>query len=86
MTSQQMFLKVAKDEAETLAEYDAILAECEDASEEDKARMREIMGDEFNHCLIALCSAATALNIEIPSDGIESALSGVTFKGEDDED
>ena len=85
MTSKQMFLKVAKDEAETLATYDAMLAECEDATDEDKARMHEIMGDEFNHCLIALCSAASASGIEIPTDGLESAMSSVTFKGESDD-
>lgn len=86
MTAKQMFLKVAKDEAETLVDYDAMLAECADATEEDRARMREIMGDEFNHCLIALFSAATAMDIEIASDGIESAMAGVKFEGDDDAD
>ena len=85
MTAKQMFLQVAKDEAETLAQYDAMLSECEDATEEDKAKMLEIMGDEFNHCLIALFTASNKMGVEIPSDGIENAMTGVTFKEEDDD-
>lgn len=86
MTAKQVFLKVAQDEAQTLVDYEAMLAECEDATEEDKAKMREIMGDEFNHCLIALFTASSKIGVGIPSDGLEGAMSSVTFKEENDAD
>ena len=86
MTAKQMFLKVAKDEAETLVQYDVMLSECEDATEEDKAKMHEIMGDEFNHCLIALFTASKLMGVKIPSDGLENAMVDVTFTEDNDAD
>lgn len=68
MTAGNMFLRVAKDEAETLVQYQDMLDSIEDISEEEKAIMDEVMGDEFNHCLIALLSAAKLLGIKISTD------------------
>lgn len=70
MTAAQMFLRVAKDEAHTLYDYQLMLNDIEDFDEGAKAVMDEIMGDEFNHCLIALLSAKNALGIDIATDDI----------------
>lgn len=68
MTAAQMFLRVAEDEAHTLHEYQLMLNEIIDFDEGAKAVMDEIIGDEFNHCLIALLSAKNALGIDIATD------------------
>lgn len=69
MKPAEVFLKIAKDEAQTLYEYQGMLDES-GMSEEEKALVDEIMGDEFNHCLIALLSAAKLLDIKIATDDI----------------
>lgn len=75
------WLKVATDECETLVKYSEFLENVE-----NKDQLKEIMGDEFNHALIALFTAAKLLDVTIASDGIEEAMSGVKFEGEDDAD
>lgn len=75
------WLTVAADECETLVTYSGLLA-----SVKDKEQLKEIMGDEFNHALIALFTAAKELDVTIASDGIEEAMAGVKFEGENDAD
>lgn len=66
-----MFLKIAKDEAQTLYEYQGMIQDAEDMNEEEKAIVDEIMSDEFNHCLIALLSASKIMGVKIAPDEIE---------------
>lgn len=71
MTTAKMFLQIAKDEAETLYKYQDMLDDVEDMQDDAKAIVDEIMGDEFNHCLISLLSAAKILDIKIAPDEIQ---------------
>lgn len=71
MTIAKMLLKIAEDEAQTLYNYQSMLDDVEDMDGDAKAVVDEIMSDEFNHCLIALLSAAKVLNIHIATDDIE---------------
>lgn len=57
---------VAKDECETLRDY----AEKLDKVDE-KDNLREIMGDEVNHALIALVTACRLLELKVPTDNLE---------------
>ena len=57
---------VAKDECETLREYAAKL---DNVDEKDK--LREIMGDEVNHALIALVTACRLLEMKVQTDNLE---------------
>lgn len=57
---------VAKDECETLRDYAAKL---DNVDEKDK--LREIMGDEVNHALIALVTACRLLELKVPTDNLE---------------
>lgn len=70
MKTGRIFLEIAKDEAETLGKYQTMIDDAEDLDEESKAVIHEIMGDEFNHCLLALLSAARVLRIEISTDDL----------------
>lgn len=70
MTTAQMLLQIAKDEAQTLYDYQTMLNDVEDMDDNAKAIVDEIMGDEYNHCLIALLSSAKLLNIKIATDEI----------------
>lgn len=70
MTKGELLLSIARDEAQTLADYTRRLNETEDLDEETRSTVDEIMGDEFNHCLIALISAASVLDIAIATDDI----------------
>lgn len=66
-----MFLTIARDEIETLMKYNDMIEQ--DANQEDqraKEIVHEIMGDEFNHALISLLSAAKALEIKIATDDL----------------
>lgn len=69
MTSGELFLRIAQDEAKTLGDYQKMIDETE-LTEEEKAITDEIMSDEFNHCLIALISASRVLGIKIATDDI----------------
>lgn len=57
---------VAKDERETLRDYTAKLDKVD-----DKDKLREIMGDEVNHALIALVAACKALGLKVPTDELD---------------
>lgn len=57
---------VAKDECETLRDYAAKLDKVD-----DKDKLREIMGDEVNHALIALVAACKALGLKVPTDELD---------------
>ncbi len=57
---------VAKDECETLRDY----AEKLDKVDE-KDNLREIMGDEVNHALIAIVAACKALGLKVPTDNLD---------------
>ena len=57
---------IAKDECETLRDYAAKLDKVD-----DKDKLREIMGDEVNHALIALVTACRLLELKVPTDNLE---------------
>lgn len=57
---------VAKDECETLRDYAAKLDKVD-----EKNKLREIMGDEVNHALIALVAACKALGLKVPTDELD---------------
>ena len=57
---------VAKDECETLRDYADKLDKVD-----DKDKLREIMGDEVNHALIALTAACKALGLKVPTDELD---------------
>lgn len=57
---------VAKDECETLRDYADKLDKVD-----DKDKLREIMGDEVNHALIALVTACRLLELKVPTDNLE---------------
>lgn len=80
MKAAEMFLRIAKDEAETLAEYQNMLDNVDDLRSETKDIMDEIMGDEFNHCIVALLSAAKLLNIKIATDDISENPNDIEVK------
>ena len=69
MTSGELFLRIAKDEAETLANYQKMIDETS-LSEQEKTVADEIMSDEFGHCLAALLFASKILGIEISKDEV----------------
>lgn len=80
MESAKSWLEVAADECQTLVTYSQLLE-----SVEDKERLKEIMGDEFNHALIALFTAAKILDVTVPGDGLETAMDGAKFEGDNDD-
>ena len=57
---------VAKDECETLRDYTAKLD-----TVDEKDKLREIMGDDVNHALIALVAACKALGLKVPTDELD---------------
>ena len=57
---------VAKDECETLRDYADKLDKVD-----EKDKLREIMGDEVNHALIALTAACKALGLKVPTDELD---------------
>ena len=57
---------VAKDECETLRDYADKLDKVD-----EKDKLREIMGDEVNHALIALVTACRLLELKVPTDNLE---------------
>lgn len=70
MKPAEVFLTIAKDEMQTLVDYQKMIEES-DLSEEEEASVHEIMSDEFNHALIAMVYAKNILGIEIASDEIQ---------------
>lgn len=71
MTIVQALLQIAKDESETLVKYDNMLESVEDLSDDERAIIEEIIGDEYNHALIALLSAAKISGIKIATDDLK---------------
>ena len=69
---------VAKDECETLRDY----AEKLDKVDE-KDNLREIMGDEVNHALIAIVAACRLLELKVPTDNLDGI--DEIFKGGEEE-
>lgn len=69
---------IAKDECETLRDYAAKLDKVD-----DKDKLREIMGDEVNHALIAIVAACKALGLKVPTDNLDGI--DEIFKGGDEE-
>lgn len=69
---------VAKDECETLRDYAAKLDKVD-----EKDKLREIMGDEVNHALIALVAACKALGLKVPTDELDDI--DEIFEGGDEE-
>ena len=65
-----ILLRIARDEAQTLVDYQTMLDEAKEVDEDTRAAVDEIMGDEFNHCLIALLLAREKLGIKIATDDI----------------
>lgn len=73
MKDHIIFLNIAKDEIETLIQYDKMLEEeSTDGSvtRKDNELVAEIMSDEFNHALISLLTAAKLMGIQIATDGV----------------
>ncbi|MCM1043489.1 MAG: hypothetical protein NC350_04715 [Corallococcus sp.] len=81
------WLNVAKDEVETLITYLSMYKDL-GVPEQDKvkAHLYEIMGDEFNHALIGLLSAAKELGIKIPTDELEELFDNAFGEESGDED
>lgn len=88
MKVAEMFLMVARDEADTLVKYQSIRETVEDMDEESKAIMDEIMSDEMNHGLIALLTASKLLGIKIGTDELSKDPNEIKVveEGEDDAD
>lgn len=73
MEDHLIFLNIAKDEIQTLINYDKMLESEEtdgSATRKDNELIAEIMSDEFNHALISLLTAASLMGIEIAPDGV----------------
>ena len=73
MQDHRVFLNIARDEIQTLIDYDKMLeSENTDGSvtREDNQIVFEIMSDEFNHALLALLTAAELMGIQIATDGL----------------
>lgn len=88
MRDHIIFLNIARDEIQTLIDYDKMLeSEDTDGSEtrQDNEIIAEIMSDEFNHALLALLTAAALMGIEIASDGL-SDIPRVEEDGEEKEE
>lgn len=60
------WLEVASDECDTLRYY---VAKLDKVDEKDK--LREIIGDEVNHALVALVTACKALDLKVPTDNLD---------------
>lgn len=79
MKEDILFLEIAKAEIQTLIDYRKMLDDTDREREADPI-VDEIMGDEFNHALIALLTAARLMSIQIPSDGINDAGDGIELE------
>lgn len=79
MKEEILFLEIAKAELQTLIDYRRMLDDTDGEREADPI-VDEIMGDEFNHALIALLTAARLMSIQIPSDGIKDAGDGIELE------
>lgn len=85
MKDHIIFLNIARDEIQTLIDYDKMLeSESTDGTvtREDNQIVDEIMSDEFNHALLALLTAAELMGIQIATDGL-SDVPTVEEEGEE---
>lgn len=80
MKIAQVMLHIAKAELATIEEYSELINNCEDATEVDRSIIDEIMGDEFNHSLIASLTAARLMNIKIATDDISTDPNKIEVK------
>lgn len=79
MKDYNIMLHIAKDEIDTLITYADMLENSED-KEIVKSTVDEIMGDEFNHALIALLSASKLMEIKIATDDISENPNDIEVK------
>lgn len=80
------WLQVAQDEIETIITYTNMYGLLPDGQKTNvRPKIDEIIGDEFNHCLIGLFSAAKELGIKIPTDNLEELFEGIFVEESDDE-
>lgn len=71
MPEYEMYLLIARDEINTLLQYSGMLKKEGDTVVANEI-VSEIMGDEFNHALIALLSAAKEMGVKIAEDDIST--------------
>lgn len=71
MKNSKILLTIARDELDTLIQYSDMLDEAEN-KEEIEGVVKEIMGDEFNHALIAILMAAKVMDVKIATDDIST--------------
>ena len=69
MSDYMILLKIAKDEIETIIDYKEMLEQNTSDGAITPA-VDEILGDEFNHALIAMLMAAKIMGIKIATDDI----------------
>lgn len=82
-----LWLEVAKDEVETIIAYTTMYGDVKaDQQAEIRAKLDEIIGDEFNHALIGLLSAAVGLGIKIPADNLDELFDSAFAEESGDED
>lgn len=82
-----LWLQVAKDEIETIIAYTTMYGDVKsDQQSEIRPHLDEIIGDEFNHALIGLLSAAVALGIKIPTDELDELIEQAFAEESDDGD
>lgn len=79
MKEEILFLEIAKAEIQTIIDYRRMLDDSDGERDADPI-VDEIMGDEFNHALIALLTAARLMSIQIPSDGIKDSGDGIELE------
>lgn len=79
MPDHIVLLNIAKDEVKTLIKYSEMLAE---STEETaiKPITDEIMGDEFNHALVSLLSAAKLMGVKIAVDDLSQDPNDIEVK------
>lgn len=77
MKEHIMFLKIAKSEIETLIDYTEMLGEEESLGGEI---VDEIMGDEFNHALISMITAAKLMGVKIATDDVKPDPNDIEVK------
>lgn len=70
MTKGETLIRIARDEAQTIADYLALIKDTSDIDSETRNIIDEFISDEFNHCIIATIAASQALGIEIAKDDI----------------
>lgn len=70
MRDYMVLLRIAEDEIKTIIDYTEMLDNQADAGQDIKPAVDEILGDEFNHALIAILMAAKIMGVKIATDDI----------------